>query len=310
MFDHLSAGGHELTYRGCPACSEAPYAPAFSKSGFSYVRCRHCGAVYINPIPVERALRQGYDELSGTYFLDQRRQAVDRYPQRHARETALVARTGVNGALLDVGCATGSFLLAAIAAGFQHPVGIDIAGPSIVHAQQLGLDAIAGNFTAHIFDEARFDIVTIWNTLEHLSEPFAFVAEAHRVLKRSGWLAISVPNFGSLSVRLLGTKYRYIALAHLNYFTVRTLTHMVERAGFAVHHTETRSFNPYVVLLDWRGGGMLPGTDGMIRETELSKSFKTERSFAPARLAYHVVDRALQLFGLGDSLLLLARRRG
>jgi len=264
--------------------------------------------VYINPIPVEESLQESYEQLSQEYFLTERRRAVDDYPQRHARELALLRKVGAHGRLLDVGCATGSFLQAAPAGGFTDATGIDIAGPSIEAASKAGLAAVAGDFRSRFFDADRFGVVTMWNTLEHLPEPYAFVAEAFRVLAPGGTLAVSMPNHESLSVRLLGTRYRYIGLAHLNYFSRRTLTRLLARAGFEVTYAETRSFNPYVAWKDWRGSG--PDTDSMIRETELSKTFKTGGSFAPVRLAYTLVDRGLQALGRGDSLLAAALKPG
>jgi 2-polyprenyl-3-methyl-5-hydroxy-6-metoxy-1,4-benzoquinol methylase len=278
----------------------------FGKDSYEYVACDQCGAVYINPIPNEQALEHQYDEVSQEYFLDERRLAIDEYPERHAREVALLRRVGATGRLLDVGCATGSFLMAARANGFANPRGIDIAAPSIAVTKRRGFDATAGHFPAHLFAAKSFDVVTMWNTLEHLPSPIDFVTEAARVLAPRGFLAVSVPNYASLSVRLLGPRYRYIELAHLNYFTRHTMSRLLSDARFEIVHVETRSFNPYVVWQDMRGA--MTDTEETIRETELSKSFKTQKGFAPARVAYAVVDRLFQALGMGDSLLVAARK--
>lgn len=292
--------------RSCPACGEVTHHQIFEKASYQYVACDACRAVYINPIPLAQALNRGYDELSADYFLDERRLAVDDYLQRHAREIALLNRVAVRGKLLDVGCATGSFLQAASHAGLRDLLGIDIAGPSIDVARRRGFRAEAGDFPSGVFEPNSFAIVTMWNTLEHVPAPDAFVREAWRVLEPGGILAMSMPNYASLSVRLVGTRYRYIGLAHLNYFTPRTVRVLLSRNRFDVVHIETRSFNPYVVWRDWSGD--VPDTEKMIRETELSKTFKTTSKFAPARVVYAAVDRTLRAIGWGDSLLIAARK--
>jgi 2-polyprenyl-3-methyl-5-hydroxy-6-metoxy-1,4-benzoquinol methylase len=297
-----------LAPRPCPACGADRPSPRFEKHGFHYVGCGDCGLVYISPCPVEQALEEGYEELAGEYYLDERRQAIDTYAERHRRELDLLKRVGASGRLLDVGCSTGSFLMAAPSIGLRDGLGIDIAKQSVDLANQRGVRAVRGEFPAGVLKDQRFDVVTMWNTLEHLPAPAAFLDEAFRVLEPGGWLAVSMPNFDSLSVALLGPKYRYIGVAHLNYFSPSTLGRLLTRCGFITEYTETRSFNPYVVWKDWSGRS--PDTEELIHETELSKSFKTQRGFAPARIAYNVVDQTLKLVGKGDSLLMAARKPG
>jgi len=278
----------------------------FDKDGFSYVRCTGCGLVYISPIPKAEALEHEYDQLSADYFLDERRLALDEYTERHDREVGLLQRVGARGRLLDVGCATGSFMMAARRIGFTDIHGVDVAAASVAVAQRRGFDAVAGDFSAHMFAPGRFDVVSMWNTLEHLPDPFIFATEAWRVLAPGGYLVVSMPNCNSLSVALLRRRYRYIALEHLNYFTPATLRTLLTRTGFRVVHHETRSFNPYVVWQDWKGVPV--DIEETIRETQLSKSFKTSGSFSVARVAYRAVDGLLRVVGRGDSLLAAAQK--
>ena len=306
MFYGVHASAGETHERSCPVCDSVSARRAFDKDSYTYVTCGDCGLVYINPVPSDAVLAREYDEVSADYFLDERRLAIDEYPERHAREVQLLRRVGASGRLVDVGCATGSFMMAAKSIGFGHIAGIDIAQASIAVARRRGFEAVAGSFPAGLFARESADVITMWNTLEHLPAPFEFVREAERVLRPGGLLAVSVPNYDSLSVRILGTRYRYIELAHLNYFNRRTLGRVLKRAGFHISYVETRSFNPYVVWQDLRGGR--PDTEEMIRETELSRSFKTKMGFVPARFAYSIVDRLLQITGHGDSLLMAARK--
>jgi 2-polyprenyl-3-methyl-5-hydroxy-6-metoxy-1,4-benzoquinol methylase len=305
MFRSVADGAARVE-RTCPACASNAASPSFDKDGFTYVRCTGCGLVYISPIPQVEALEHEYDQLSTDYFLDERRLAIDEYTERHDREVRLLRRVGARGRLLDVGCATGSFMMAAKRIGFTEIHGIDVAAASVEVARRRGFDAVAGDFSGHMFGADCFDVVSMWNTLEHLPNPFTFATEAWRVLAPGGYLVVSMPNFDSLSVALLRRRYRYIALEHLNYFTPRTLTTLLTRAGFRVVHHETRSFNPYVVWQDWRGVPV--DIEETIRETQLSKSFKTSGSFSVARGAYRAVDGLLRMLGRGDSLLAAAQK--
>src|SRR5829696_8471336 len=120
------ANGVACVARACPACGADNARRSFDKDAFTYVRCGGCGLVYINPIPAPAALDTEYEQLSKEYFLDERRQAVDEYAERHARELALLRRIDARGRLLDVGCATGSFMLALRRLGLTDIKGIDV----------------------------------------------------------------------------------------------------------------------------------------------------------------------------------------
>ncbi len=306
MFQNLSWPDGRKIHRSCPACLNGEYVLRFTKADYSYVRCLKCGTVYINPIPEVGCLEINYNQLSFDYFLQKRKRVIDFFPNRYSRELAVLTKAHAKGRLLDVGCATGSFLVAARQDGYADVTGIDIAEPSVHFAQEMGLNAVHGDFSREVFDAGSFDVVTMWATLEHLPSPSRFVEEAFRILKPGGVLAVSVPNYRSLSTRLLGPKYRYIGLAHLNYFSAQTLKLLLARVGFETLRTETRSFNPYVVWMDWWGTRI--NINDMLHETELSVTFKTSRMFAPARIVYRTADVFLNRLGLGDLLLAAARK--
>ncbi|HEY3355907.1 MAG TPA: class I SAM-dependent methyltransferase, partial [Polyangia bacterium] len=192
--------------RSCPVCQATSARPLFHKQGCDFVRCHDCGLTYINPVPAADALAAHYARYGREYFTNREKLRQDFAPQRYGRELAFLRRAGARGRLVDVGCATGSFLAAAQGAGFTSTVGVDIAGPSCAYARSLGLDAREGDFTAGFLDEASADTVAMWATLEHLPDPAAFVAAAGRVLGAGGLLVVSVPNMRSLSQLLLGRR--------------------------------------------------------------------------------------------------------
>lgn len=263
--------------------------------------------IFIDPIPEATQLEETYNILGTNYFTALRKLNIDFVKNRYERELRILSRAGASGRVLDVGCATGSFLVAAQAAGFRDAQGIDIAGPSIEYARQIGLGVETGDFTSGMFAAGTFDVLTMWATLEHLPFPGQFVAEAWRVLKPGGILGVSVPNHASVSSRLLGPKYRYVSIHHLNYFTSKTAGQLLEKNGFQILLAETRSINPFVIWQDFWGSTV--DLDEQLKESEVSISIKTRPSLAPARWTYKLMDRALLSLGWGDLLLIAARRK-
>ena len=99
--------------------------------------------------------------------------------------------------VLDVGCGNGSELALPLARlGFQV-TGIDIHGPSIEHARQLGAGVANLNYVCGRVEELKsppYDVVILSEVLEHLSEPRLVLSAAIEHLNESGVIIVTVPN--------------------------------------------------------------------------------------------------------------------
>jgi SAM-dependent methyltransferase len=138
------------------------------------------------------------------------------------------------GRLLDVGSGKGAFLAAARDAGWDA-LGVEYAPEAAEAARAtFGVDVIVGDFL-EVRQLGTFDVVTMWHVLEHLTNPMGALAHAAESLKPGGRLLVSVPNLDSLQARLGGDDWFHLDLPrHLFHFTPRSLTTLVERAGFRV----------------------------------------------------------------------------
>ena len=96
------------------------------------------------------------------------------------------------------------------------------------------------------FSNDAFDLVIYEEVLEHLKEPLAALQEARRVLRPKGKIIFSVPNFKSLRARMfkiLGLEGRLLCPDHKQNFNLRSITDLVNRAGFKII-TQTSDFIP------------------------------------------------------------------
>src|SRR4030095_9270985 len=94
--------------------------------------------------------------------------------------------------------------------GAYRVTGMDVASAALDYAHGQGLEGFHESFLDFDFADRRFDAVTFWAVMEHLTEPRPFLQKAASILKPGGHCFILVPNMNSLAVRLLGPKYRYI----------------------------------------------------------------------------------------------------
>ena len=115
----------------------------------------------------------------------------------HWHRYAVMATIVAGRRVLDAACGEGygSFLLAASAA---HVTGVDIAATAVAHAREryarANLEFVAGSVAQLPLATASVDVITSFETIEHLQEQRAMLAEFRRVLAPDGVLVISSPN--------------------------------------------------------------------------------------------------------------------
>ncbi|OGV83911.1 MAG: hypothetical protein A2340_11655, partial [Lentisphaerae bacterium RIFOXYB12_FULL_60_10] len=141
--------------------------------------------------------------------------------------------------LLDVGTASGLLPAVAKRRGLDA-VGLDISEYACTQARaQLGIHAVCGTLLNHPFHAGDFDIITMMDVIEHLPQPRPAVAEAARLLKPEGLLAIMTPNFSSH--RVWGDRWHgyQASYEHLYYFNRKGLSRLLMDTGFQVLSSET-----------------------------------------------------------------------
>lgn len=231
----------------CPLCSarnwsalvEAPDARA-GGSGlwFAVVQCQDCGLCFTNPRPSCSSIGQFYAPVHPKHKT--RTPWRTRLHGLTLRMRAAATREMIpwhgQGRLLDFGCGCGSFLERMRRQGW-HVTGVDIS-PQAIHMvrRELGLPALLGSLPHEDLEPGSFDVITMWQSLEHVHEPLPVLRAARRLLVPGGRLLVAVPNIDSLPFRWFGASWIGLDLPrHLTHFTPWTLHAMLERAGFRVH---------------------------------------------------------------------------
>lgn len=152
----------------------------------------------------------------------------------------LISKFSKKGRVLEIGSATGAMLNLLVKLGWDG-LGIEPSG-SYMEAKKKGLRVLNGKFEDIKLHQNYFDLVILNHTLEHMDNPGQVLKKIQAVLKDGGIVFIDVPNFGSLSSRILGKKWPYLLpLEHKSQFTKESLTKLLNDTGFEVLHWESRS---------------------------------------------------------------------
>jgi 2-polyprenyl-3-methyl-5-hydroxy-6-metoxy-1,4-benzoquinol methylase len=221
----------------CRVCGEV----AGSDQTFAGLReCRGCGFIF-SPDVDAAELEQLYDEryFKGVEYPDYlgQQHALRRSMRRHLEQMARIQAP--RGALLEVGCAYGLFLDEA-RRSFDSVTGIDIAAEPIAHARDvLKIDARRGDFLTDDFGGRRFDVICMWDTIEHLPKPDEFLARGAALLRPNGLLFLTTGDIGSWNARWRGAAWRQIhPPSHVNYFSRQTIATLLHRTGYDVIRIE------------------------------------------------------------------------
>lgn len=250
-----TVGGVKVACLVCGADDAAPFMKMRDRllgldGVFYLVRCRCCGLIYQNPQLTLVELARYYPPEYHPFL-----PAIEdeRYPWRRwdrqrgvdRRCRAVIARAGVRtGRVLDVGCATGIFLDGMRRWGWQA-YGVEPNPMASAYARErLGLDVITAELETAGLPEATFDVVTLWDVLEHVPDPRRTLVEVRRVLRPGGLLVLSLPNIESVEARLFG---RYWAgwdqPRHLALFPLSVLVRLLNETGFV--RPEITAFTGY-----------------------------------------------------------------
>jgi 2-polyprenyl-3-methyl-5-hydroxy-6-metoxy-1,4-benzoquinol methylase len=209
---------------------------------FAVVRCRHCKLAYTNPRPTPESIARFYPP-------DYRPHRPPPAGRQHRPPSQFwnwvfgrpcTERRGAlpgsqPGRLLDFGCGSGGYLRRMADLGWRV-TGLDMAEHVVRTVRdKLACDAVVGTLPHPELAPASFDVVTMWQSLEHVHQPLAILREALRALVPGGTAVIAVPNFAGNSAHWFGSHWFGLDLPrHLTHFTPTTLTDMLRTAGFRV----------------------------------------------------------------------------
>jgi 2-polyprenyl-3-methyl-5-hydroxy-6-metoxy-1,4-benzoquinol methylase len=207
-----------------------------------HVKCRHCHLTYVNPIEKVGKTNEYYSKAKNTHAPTIR----ESYLRTAKSQVHLIQEYASGANLLDIGCAQGFFLFSACQAGYSTK-GIEISQDAAEYARrEFGLDIEAKPFEELRLAENHFDVVTLWQVLEHVPYPLVILKEVHRILKPGGLLAVSTPDIGGIPAKILGKRWWDIKRLHVNQFTTKTLTDILQNAGFK--NTSSVSYRGYLSL--------------------------------------------------------------
>lgn len=217
-------------------------------------RCERCGYAFVHPVPSREQLDKLYSDpayLNTRISAGETRRVNTGQLERADSRLDWLSRYFTKGKILDVGCGNGEFILKAGGRG------LEVYG---LEASESAATA-AGNLTgARIYKDEpenlhrsglRFDLVTMWDVIEHVPVPPRFIRLCASLLTENGLIAVSTPNQRNYHGILHGDNWKGYrdGPEHLHFFNLKTLNILMERNGLVAIASRTRKISP--LLLRW-----------------------------------------------------------
>jgi 2-polyprenyl-3-methyl-5-hydroxy-6-metoxy-1,4-benzoquinol methylase len=192
------------------------------------VACDSCGILFRSPREDDAAILAHYMEVEDAVYRENEAARVATFSRALAR---LEANVPARGPLLDVGCYTGVFLDVAAKKGWDV-VGLEPSRWAADAAHAKGHRVHCGTLETAPLPRDHFAIVTMWDALEHYTDPMKELRAAREVTRDGGYLVLSTMRIDAWVVRLLGARWPWYMRMHLSYFTPRTLERALGLAGW------------------------------------------------------------------------------
>lgn len=209
--------------------------------GYCLLRCAECDVIFANIRVDEDYHRLVYanEDYAESFY----REVVDTWDYR--MQTFGKERLAYLGekctfdpsehSLLDVGCGVGYFLKYLQDADVRCK-GLEVTASHVEFCRSQGLNVASHNLAE---EHGQYNVVTMFDVLEHLAQPVQVFKEAAACLEEGGYLLAYTPNILSFAFYFQGAKQNLLLpYEHLCFYTPQSLQYLAAKSGFEITSVE------------------------------------------------------------------------
>jgi SAM-dependent methyltransferase len=206
------------------------------------VQCRQCSFQYINPRLRGDLILSSYSQGDDPAYVSQ----LAARERTFLRSLADIEKlTGGKGKLLDIGTAAGAFVAVARSKGWDAEGCEPNRWLAEWGSRHYGITIQPGSIFEQSYEAGTFDVITLWDVIEHTLNPREVLDRCRELLKPGGVLIVNYPDAGSWIARMLGRRWPFLTSVHLYYFDRGTIREMLTATGF-----KTETVKPHVQWLE------------------------------------------------------------
>ena len=251
-----------LVIEKCLVCGSTSFEPflvckdyTVSQENFNILSCKGCGFKFTNPRPDNTVLGNYYKAESYVSHTNSKKGIVNKLyhlVRNHTLKSKIkmISSYVSRGTVLDYGCGTGMFLSAINKAGWDT-FGMEPDDNARKMASEQGLNVFSDKDRVNTYvTDKKFNAITLWHVLEHVTDMPETLSFFKNKLSKEGVLIIAVPNHASYDARYYKEFWAaYDVPRHLHHFDIKSMTSLVEQAGFKLQETKPMKFDSFYVSM-------------------------------------------------------------
>ena len=254
----------EFIEKSCRWCGEEKYDVVVKgpdlltglPGSFQFVKCNNCGLLRQNPYLNWKYLMKYYPDDYSSYqpqvpdVTSKQRQFDKRYGLW--KRVKLVSKYKPTGKWIDVGAGTGRVLQEAMRWETWDLMGIEPVERAAEYIKiKTGLQVFGDRLEKFSGYENTFDIVTMWDVLEHFEDPIMAINKVREILRENGIYVFSIPNIKSWDLRVFKNYWvGYDLPRHLHLFSDVFLSTIMKKKGFKIIEKKCIAGSHGALMLD------------------------------------------------------------
>lgn len=307
----------------CCVCNNSDpkqFSFKYGKENWEVFTCNNCGFHFIPPYFRKKINYGNYKDEKVTEAVREGNNWIK--IQRHKLRLKFIKKYKSGGDLFDLGSGWGHFMLAGIEMGYNVS-GIEISEqPYLFCKNDLKLPVEHIDFF-DMSENKKFDVITMWDVLEHIDKADTFIEKCSRLTKPDGIIVIQVPQIDSYFAKKYKDNWKMMGLDHVNYFGKKTITMLLEKHGYKVEKIkssfELKLFIMYTILplLKRLKGSSKAKTNReanyQIKASERQQYFNKFTSRPKWQLKmfvflHNIIYNTLSFLNIGEEMMVVARK--
>ena len=214
-------GGKRIADYACTNCAFGIHGPI--------VRCSNCQIIYVDEELTQEQVSTYYEVANDPlYFAEQgaRRLTFQKYLKK------LRSFFPKKGKLLDIGTNTGLFVRISLDNGWEA-TGLEPNKWGTEYAKKnYGITLVNKPFEKGTFKKKSFDVATMWDVIEHFTDPISEMENVFEIIRPGGVFAFSTIDPDSFLAKAMDTRWSWYMEMHKVFFNKASATYYLKKSGF------------------------------------------------------------------------------
>lgn len=199
----------------------------YTKHG-QIVSCLNCNLYYVNPKEDLKFFKEYENVIDPDYLETEKFRKL-----LSSNHLNIIEKFKKEGKILDVGCFAGFFLELAKEKKWDT-FGIEPSKWAKKIAEKKGVRIIGKTLENSKLPDGEFDVITLWDVIEHLPNPNQALKKIYSILKNNGIIAIGTPNIESVTARILRSRNHHLIRMHVVLYGKKSIKKLLKKNGFEI----------------------------------------------------------------------------